>query len=177
MDIEPSIWRRVLVPANLTLGELHDVIQISMGWLDSHLHQFRQGEAIYSDPKFELDEDPSITVIDERKVKLNKVFSKPSDALVYEYDFGDDWRHLIEFEKIVIKTEDISDEPTCVEGQRSCPLEDSGGAHGYTEKLAIIKDDRHPLYQEYADWVPDGFNPEYFNLRQVNFFLYKVFGG
>ena len=37
---KPPIWRRVAVPSDIVLGELHDVIQIAMGWTDSHLHQF-----------------------------------------------------------------------------------------------------------------------------------------
>lgn len=36
--IKPPVWRRVLVPYNITLGKLHDVIQAAMGWTDSHLH-------------------------------------------------------------------------------------------------------------------------------------------
>ncbi len=31
LDIEPAIWRRFVVPANITLDRLHDVIQIVMG--------------------------------------------------------------------------------------------------------------------------------------------------
>ena len=41
LDIEPAIWRRFVVPASITLDRLHDVIQIVMGWTDSHLHAFR----------------------------------------------------------------------------------------------------------------------------------------
>lgn len=39
-DTRPPIWRRVAVPADISLGQLHEVIQIAMGWTDSHLHQF-----------------------------------------------------------------------------------------------------------------------------------------
>ena len=38
-DTKPSIWRRLAVPANVTLEQLHEVIQIAMGWTNSHLHQ------------------------------------------------------------------------------------------------------------------------------------------
>ncbi|MFW6146484.1 MAG: plasmid pRiA4b ORF-3 family protein [Planctomycetota bacterium] len=36
----PPIWRRVAVPADVTLGDLHAVIQVAMGWEDDHLHEF-----------------------------------------------------------------------------------------------------------------------------------------
>ena len=38
--VAPPIWRRLLVPAHIHLGQLHDVIQCAMGWMDSHLHEF-----------------------------------------------------------------------------------------------------------------------------------------
>ena len=38
--IKPRIWRTVRVPADLTLGRLHDVLQLTFGWTDSHLHEF-----------------------------------------------------------------------------------------------------------------------------------------
>lgn len=37
---DPPIWRRVLVTDSTTLGELHWIIQLSLGWTNSHLHQF-----------------------------------------------------------------------------------------------------------------------------------------
>ena len=37
----PPIWRRLLVPADMTLTRLHRVLQIAMGWQDSHMHEFR----------------------------------------------------------------------------------------------------------------------------------------
>ncbi|MCU1657553.1 MAG: plasmid pRiA4b family protein, partial [Pseudonocardiales bacterium] len=42
--IRPPVWRRVLVPGEIDLGELHAVIQTAFGWTNSHLHQFEIGE-------------------------------------------------------------------------------------------------------------------------------------
>ena len=39
-SVEPPIWRRVVVPSEFTLYDLHRVVQIAMGWEDSHLHDF-----------------------------------------------------------------------------------------------------------------------------------------
>ena len=46
---EPPIWRRMRVPGDAKLDWLHAVLQIAIGWTNSHLHQFRVGEDCYSD--------------------------------------------------------------------------------------------------------------------------------
>lgn len=38
---DPPIWREVQVPTSITLKVLHDIVQITMGWLDQHLWEFR----------------------------------------------------------------------------------------------------------------------------------------
>ena len=40
IGISSKVWRRVLVPATCTLGELHGVVQVAMGWDGIHLYQF-----------------------------------------------------------------------------------------------------------------------------------------
>ena len=49
-DTHPPIWRRILVPGNFSLHKLHRVVQIAMGWSNSHLHQFIVGEVYYGEP-------------------------------------------------------------------------------------------------------------------------------
>ena len=46
---KPPIWRDILVPTNLTLTDLHYVIQSVMGWENSHLHQFIADKVLYTD--------------------------------------------------------------------------------------------------------------------------------
>jgi hypothetical protein len=40
LDVDPAIWRRIEVPASMTLECLHEVIQTVMNWADCHLHHF-----------------------------------------------------------------------------------------------------------------------------------------
>ena len=44
LGTSPPIWRRLLVPANITLAQLHDVLQTAMGWEDGHMHEFSVGQ-------------------------------------------------------------------------------------------------------------------------------------
>src|SRR5207247_561542 len=95
-EVKPPIWRRLRVPGEANLGWLHAVIQVAMGWTNSHLHQFTSGGTVYSDPGFDLDEfedDPKI--FDERQATLQKIAPKLKSVLVSEYDFGDSWDHFI----------------------------------------------------------------------------------
>src|ERR1700676_4942371 len=39
-EIEPAIWRRIVVPGQMTLHQLHHILQVTMGWTHAHLHQF-----------------------------------------------------------------------------------------------------------------------------------------
>lgn len=47
LDTNPLIWRQVEVPTSITLKVLHDVVQITMGWLDYQLWEFTIGEQRY----------------------------------------------------------------------------------------------------------------------------------
>ena len=81
---EPPIWRRLFVPGDIRLGKLHEVIQVVMGWTNSHLHMFEAGGRKLSLPDPEWND-----VEDERKVQLRDIAPKAGDKFVYEYDMGD----------------------------------------------------------------------------------------
>ena len=53
---KPPIWRRLELPGNLTLPQVHDMIQAAMGWTNSHLHRFRTGRD-HRSPHFLIDFD------------------------------------------------------------------------------------------------------------------------
>src|SRR6266567_1629168 len=48
--IEPPIWRRLVVSGQITLFGLHQMLQVVMGWENSHLHQFIVGKTYYGEP-------------------------------------------------------------------------------------------------------------------------------
>src|SRR5208283_4014151 len=50
LGTNPPIWRRLLVPAVLTLAQLHLVLQIAMGWEGGHMHEFRVGHRHFGPP-------------------------------------------------------------------------------------------------------------------------------
>ena len=118
-QVRPPVWRRVLVPGEITLAELHDVIQTAMGWSDSHLHEFEVDGTRYGvpDPDWGFDE-----VADESRVKLIRV-TQQGAQLRYAYDFGDGWEHDVSVEK-VLGRQPGSSYPCCVAGRRACPPED-----------------------------------------------------
>src|SRR5437016_5684388 len=94
--IRPPIWRRVVVPDNLTLGALHFVIQITMGWTNSHLHAFQIGLLEYGMPGEDEDGEPSAA--DDNSVLLRHAIARQGLKFTYEYDFGDGWLHEIRVE-------------------------------------------------------------------------------
>ena len=167
-DIKPPVWRRVQVPDG-TLGDLHEVIQIVMGWTDSHLHQFVVRGTSYGPPApddfgFETDMEYE----DEEGVLLSEVVKGDRKVKFrYEYDFGDGWQHDIEFERVV-EREPRARYPRCVGGARACPPEDVGGPWGYADFLAAMADPKHEDHREMKEWIGGRFDPEVFSVDAVN---------
>jgi hypothetical protein len=161
----PPVWRRVLVPADVTLGDLHAVIQQAMGWDDYHMHLFSVGGQEYGSP------DPELGHASDRKVLLSQVLVSPGDRLSYTYDFGDDWEHDIVLEE----TRTAGPEetyPSCVAGKGACPPEDCGGAWGYAELKETLADPSHEGHQDMLEWLGldagRDFDPKEFSVTDVN---------
>jgi hypothetical protein len=165
----PPVWRRVLVPGNLTLDRLHDVLQVAMGWEDYHLHRFIADGVSYGTPGPE----DWVEVSDERKVRLNRLLKEPGQNLLYEYDFGDSWEHTVLLEEVV-KSEQMLLHPVCIAGKRACPPEDSGGIWGYEQFREAIRDPKHPEHGEMKAWIGGGFDPDAFDLATVNARLQRL---
>lgn len=163
--IEPSIWRRLLVPSDINLLKLHEVIQVAMGWTNSHLHQFIVGKTFYGIPDDEI--EGAVEIKDERKHTLSQIVKKKGAKIVYEYDMGDSWEHLIIVEE-VLQPGERADHPTCLAGARACPPEDVGSTSGYENFLAAIKDAKHPEHKDMLEWIGRPFDSEAFSVDAVN---------
>ena len=153
--ITPPVWRRVLVPAEIGLDELHDVIQRLFACEDRHLHEFRLGDfdtGIRYAPEDSEAEHWGEPPLDEWGVPLNTLLAAQEDILHYQYDFGDNWEHTITLEK-VWPAAGPNVLPLCDEGRGHAPQEDSFGPHGWMEKLEISADPNHPEHKEIRTWL------------------------
>jgi hypothetical protein len=162
-EVRPPVWRRVLVPGEMTLGDMHHVVQIAMGWTDSHLHEFDIDGTRYGVPVPDWDADE---VADESRVKFFRV-AREGSRLGYAYDFGDGWEHDVVVEK-VLSPQPGTRYPCCIGGAGACPPEDVGGTWGYQEFLAAVADPGHPEHEHWTEWAGGGFDPSAFDVALVD---------
>jgi hypothetical protein len=139
LDVDPVIWRRVLVDDTSSLHELHRMIQILMGWWDYHLYQFEVDGLPYhgpgDEPEFideDFGEDPSLVTL--RSLALRK-----GDVIDYEYDFGDAWRMEIVVERRRQTRGQSWILPWLLDGERAGPPEDCGGVGGFGRILDALE--------------------------------------
>ncbi len=164
-DSQPPIWRRIQVKSDITLAKLHRVLQMVMGWTDMHLHQFAILEKRYGVPD---EEDVGLTETkDERKYKLHDLVRGEDSRFSYDYDFGDNWEHELLIEKVLPEEKGVR-YPLCLDGARACPPEDVGGVWDYQSVLEALADPQHEDHDELLDWSGGHFNPEAFDVDDVN---------
>ena len=197
---KPPIWRRVAVRSDIRLGELHEVIQIAMGWTDSHLHQFvlrdkslkpnpqemarrlqqgtwaptfldrMGGRRVFVTKVTPWGDPTEMDGEDEHAVTLAEVCPKVKSKLIYEYDFGDGWEHTIEVQKIAEPETGVA-YPICLEGKKACPPEDCGGIWGYYQLLETIADPTAEDHDDMVEWLGGDFDPEAFDMKEANAIL------
>jgi len=162
--VRPPIWRRLLMPSAMTLGDLHQAIQAAMGWRDCHLHAFDIDGQQYGDRHTTDD------VVDENRLTLNGLLKSGVARFGYTYDFGGNWEHTVTIEKIQPATNGTS-YPACVAGKHNCPPEDCGGSWGYQHLIAVLADPGHPEHAEQVEWMGDKFNPDAFAIETADAML------
>jgi hypothetical protein len=162
-EVAPPVWRRLLADPAMNLHQFHEALQVVMGWTHSHLYEFRLGKERIGVPDPEFGGD----IQSARKVKLGEVLREEGDKLVYLYDMGDGWEHEVVLEKI-LPPEEGKKPPVCLEGERACPPEDCGGPPGYENLLQAVRDPKHPEHKDLTAWLDGPFDPEKFNLEEVN---------
>jgi hypothetical protein len=173
LDTRPPIWRRIQVK-DCTLDKLHEHIQTSMGWTNSHLHHFKIGEQLYGDPMLMQENFEEMEYEDSTSTKMSDILPKSGKRfrLEYEYDFGDGWRHEVLFEGCV-QAERGKRYPVCIEGARACPPEDVGGTWGYQEFLEAITDPEHEEHDGLLEWAGGSFDPEAFDPEATTRTMYR----
>jgi hypothetical protein len=148
----PPVWRRVELASDLGLGDLHDMLQVLLGWEDYHLHRFTTGPELEPGAVFACtadlaeafdDEDPSMPTWD---VRVDELLAEPGERLHYQYDYGDNWW-------LTLEVEDINDgtvppaRAMLLEGAGASPPEDCGGIPGY-RMLVVASDPAHPNHRQ-----------------------------
>jgi hypothetical protein len=161
--ILPPIWRLIQIPDTLRLSHLHDALQTVIGWTDSHLHRFEKDGKQWGVP--DVDGEDWVEIIEESRTTIGAVLTTPGDSMLYVYDYGDNWRHNIELEKILPASGAVR--PVCLAGERHCPPEDVGGIPGYENFLEVIFEPGHKDHEDYVRWA-GRFQAEEFNLKAVN---------
>ncbi len=155
---EFEVWRRVLVPSTFSFRHLHNIIQLLFDWHNRHLHMFEAEKEGTKPKQIVMDNHPdtlqwldfeAFDILQERFTTLQEIFPDHKQV-VYEYDFGDYWRHKIVLEEITTATELRAH---YLEGKGERPPEDVGGEGGYTDYLRIIADKSDPEHESMILWA------------------------
>jgi len=156
----PPIWRRLLVPADLTLAQLHDVLQAAMGWQDCHMHEFSAGQRRFGKPNPEDRLMGMPPVENERTVRLSSVLGRV-DRKIKRGTLA----YLL---ASPLPIDPGTAYPICTGGERACPPEDCGGIGGFYDLLDALGDPTHDQHEELQDWVGDDYDPDAFSIEDVN---------
>ena len=172
LEVEPVVWRRIQISDLCSFWDLHVAIQDAMGWTDSHLHDFEMNHSIEKGKQhMGIPDDDGFDDVYHTLPGWNyrvRDYLIINDQFIYSYDFGDGWKHRIEYEGLHEKQPGAK-YPMCVAGARACPPEDVGGVPGYERFLEAITTPRHPERQSLLTWVGGNFDPEKFDPKTVKF--------
>ena len=165
----PSIYRKFVVPSNISLRYLSELLIDLMPWNGSHLNHFRKGREYYQS-KWQQDEDSMFfdETHNQEEYALGDILSEKNKSITWEYDFGDSWCHDVKLSSI---GEYKEGEPliSFVKGERACPPDDCGGIWGYDElmeKYEKLKSGKRLTKQEkeYLEWyLEEDFEPEFYD--------------
>src|SRR4029077_19617656 len=133
LKVSPLVARLISVPDDLSLEELHDVLQLVLGWSGQAFYNFRiHGQEIGRRRHL-------------RTHLLREFQLRRREKVLYTYDFLD----LREWEMRVLDIEPGSAEawrPRCLAGCAATPPEECGAPRGYMRIL-----DQHKHYPPMAE--------------------------
>jgi hypothetical protein len=168
---KPPIWRRLLVPGDITLNRLHHAFLVAFGWHGGHMYVFDTPYGLFGQADRELGHRS------DGPVTLEQIAPTPKDKFLYTYDFGDDWEHEVLVEKATPADPAVG-YPLCTGGRRAAPPDDCGGIWGYQELMDILADSAHPEHEDRLEWLgltdARQFTPDAFDLDQVNQRLHNL---
>lgn len=95
--IAPAISRSVLVPADITLRRLQDLLREEMGWTDSRSYCFGQDGRELGRP----DRESGIYVEDDSRFTLRYMLRVPGHTMSYRHYRGSSWIHTVMLEDMV----------------------------------------------------------------------------
>jgi hypothetical protein len=172
LEVRPAVWRRIEIRADATFWALHVALQNSMGWTDSHLHDFELPTADVDEPVWigmpDLDGDDWREVRADFEERLGAWIHFVGERFLYNYDYGDAWCHEIVVEALEPAAAGTR-YPVCLGGERACPPEDVGGPRGYESFLEALLDPTHKEHKAQRRWVGSRFDPERFDPAKVRF--------
>lgn len=165
---KPSIWRRIILPANYTFQEFAETIMLAMGWTGLHLSNFKMKEGTIINVNFPIDDGGLIDDFDENvnatEIELINYLDE-GEKFIFVYDFGDNWEHAVLLEKIIYDFD--KDYPVVLKFKENCPPEDCGGLDWYYRQLNAEDETSKEFLNDIKDY----------NIDEVNEALKKYFGG
>jgi hypothetical protein len=154
LDIYKAM-RRLIVAADTEFPTLHKLLQRVFDWKNCHLHDFtvfdgKSGEPVARLVMCEEDMAYDNEAVMETERKLSEYFPMHKHIL-YTYDMGDSWEHLIEFVREI--EEHDGETPFLLEAEGQTPPEDVGGVPGFIEFREVMLDPNHPDHASTKEWV------------------------
>jgi hypothetical protein len=126
--VSPLIWRRLLIPAEMTVAGLHAVLQIAFGWGGEHLHRF-----LIHGVEYGIGYAGGVGFRDDpHRVHVAELGLRPTERFVYDYDFTDGWCLDLRLEQILAAGARVY--PRCTGGRRAGPPEGCGGVWAFLEQ-------------------------------------------
>ena len=174
-----KIWRGIICPSNIRLSYLSEFLVRTMGFVGYHEHMFTGSDGVEY-VSTSLKEDWDVYGPHEGEYRdfnewtLGDVLQKKGDSAKWTYDLGDNFTHTLtlrEVHRYMRRKGVVFDPEYCIiGGENSCPPDDVGGIYGYEHMLEVLKnpgDEDEEEYQEYRDWLPEGFDPKRFNIHDA----------
>ncbi len=176
--VEPVVRRDIVVPSDVRLDRLHQVLQLAMGWEDAHLHQFQLGDGPGAtrygvpDPEWE---DFGMPILDEATATLAQLAPSAGSRFTYVYDYGDDWRHTVNVVAL-LKVDALSEGEGfhCIAAEGACPPEDCGGPPGYAALIEALSDPENPEHDDAMECIGGAFVPECVDIHAINVGLARL---